>query len=195
MIRILWLIANRMFCLSRREFSREFDPGTGRSQLVRIEQRIYAPNAFIVSCFVLFAVVYYGVLSLPLTFVLSGRWTLAHWPALIVLALNSTYRFILKFHERLATKLDWDQPVGRESPSTRATAVAIGFAAGFSSGSLADWLVAGGQFTDLGLGMALLVGIAEAVMNGQKIGGGAMYDEIGSPVIEEYRKVVSKDKI
>jgi hypothetical protein len=195
LIRIIlkvWSVANGFFCLTRREYVHEKDSQTGQGQLVCIEQRINNPDALIVLFFLLFAVVYYGVFSLPLTLMMSGGWTLAHWPALVVLALNSTYRLVLKWHERIGAILEWEHPVGRESNSTRVVAVLIGFTAGFGSGLLADWLVNGGQLTDTGIGIAALVGVAESVWNGKRIGGGKMYDEIESPEIEERRIVISQ---
>lgn len=177
------MTANAPFRLQRFETELSRDPATNELRLAKTDYMIEAPDVILVLFMFIFACVYYGLLSLPVTWLMSSQITLKYWPAIIVLAVNSTYRFVLKYQERAASLVDWGEPVGRETKLRWIIAISIGFLAGTGSGVLADWLVSGGQFTTKGLGFAALLGLAEMTWNGKRIGGGVMYDEVEKPEV------------
>ncbi|MCA9275247.1 MAG: hypothetical protein KDA29_04400 [Phycisphaerales bacterium] len=182
-IQFVWNKANAPFRLNRFETDLYRDPTSGKLRLIKTDYTLDVPDVILVLFMLIFACMYYGVLSVPVTWLLANQITLRHWPAIIVLAVNSTYRFVLKYQERAASLVDWGEPVGRENRFRWVIAVLVGFLAGTSSGVLADWLIGRGQFTAQGLGFAALLGLAEMVWNGKRIGGGALYDEVETPEV------------
>ena len=189
-VECLYRATSSCFWITHTDVIEEFEDQSGERRLVRIEHRIDQLDSILVSFTFIFACVYYALLSLPVTWMIAGQITMRHWPAIVILAINSTYRFVLKYQERIASLVDWDHPVGRESRWRMSMAVLIGFLAGVGSGFLADWLIAGGKFTPQGIGFALILGTAEMIWNGKRIGGGAMYDEVEKPEVLEFKSVV-----
>lgn len=194
-IRYVWNKANAPFRLSRFETELYRDPTSGKLRLIKTDYMMEVPDVILVLFMFIFACVYYAVLSVPVTWLLANQITLRQWPAVIILAVNSTYRFVLKYQERAASLVDWGEPVGRETKLRWLIAVLVGFLAGAGSGVLADWLTAQGQFTSKGLGFAVLLGVAEMVWNGKRIGGGIMYDEVEKPdiVVRKTNIIVLED--
>lgn len=194
-IRFIWMLANAPFRLRRFETDLYRDPATNEMRLTKTDYIMEVPDVILVLFMFFFACVYYGLLSLPVTWLITNQITLRQWPAVIILAVNSTYRFVLKYQERAASLVDWGEPVGRETKLRWVIAVLVGFLAGAGSGVLADWLTAQGQFTPKGLGFAVLLGVAEMVWNGKRIGGGIMYDEVEKPdiVVRKTNIVVLED--
>ena len=190
LVRFIWMLANAPFRLRRFETDLYRDPATNEMRLTKTDYMMEVPDVILVLFMFIFACVYYAVLSVPVTWLLANQITLRQWPAILVLGVNSTYRFVLKYQERAASLVDWGEPVGRESKPRCVTAILIGFLAGAGSGVLADWLTSYGQFTPKGLGFAALLGVAEMVWNGKRIGGGVMYDEVEMPQV-----VVNKSNI
>jgi len=182
-VRFIWMLANAPFRLRRFETDLYRDPATNEMRLTKTDYMMEVPDVILVLFMFFFACVYYGLLSLPVTWLISNQFTLRQWPAIIILAVNSTYRFVLKYQERAASLVDWGEPVGRETKLRWVIAVLVGFLAGASSGVLADWLTSYGQFTPQGVGLAVLLGVAEMVWNGKRVGGGIMYDEVEKPDI------------
>jgi len=182
-VRFIWVLANAPFRLRRFETDMYRDPATNEMRLTKTDYMMEVPDVILVLFMFFFACVYYGLLSLPVTWLISNQFTLRQWPAIIILAVNSTYRFVLKYQERAASLVDWGEPVGRETKLRWVIAVLVGFLAGASSGVLADWLTSYGQFTPQGVGLAVLLGVAEMVWNGKRVGGGIMYDEVEKPDI------------
>ncbi|MFG0300387.1 MAG: hypothetical protein ACF8K1_12365 [Phycisphaerales bacterium JB047] len=189
-VRFVWMLANAPYRLRRVETDLYRDPSSNEMRLTKTDYMMEVPDAFLVLFMFIIACVYYGLLSLPVTWLVSNQITLRQWPAILILGVNSTYRFVLKYQERAASLVDWGDPVGRESKPRWVTAILIGFLAGAGSGVLADWLTSNGQFTPKGLGFAALLGVAEMVWNGKRIGGGVMYDEVEMPQV-----VVKKSNI
>lgn len=195
LVRFIWMLANAPFRLRRFETDLYRDPATNEMRLTKTDYVMEVPDVILVLFMFIVACVYYGLLSLPVTWLITNQITLRQWPAVIILAVNSTYRFVLKYQERAASLVDWGEPVGRESKLRWLIAVLVGFLAGAGSGVLADWLTAQGQFTPKGLGFAVLLGVAEMVWNGKRIGGGIMYDEVEKPdiVVRKTNIIVLED--
>lgn len=186
MLRLLgfvWRQANVCFRVCRYETELRRDQESGELSLVKIDYEFVAPDVILVLMMFVFAVVYYGALSLPLIWLQAGVFTVVHWPAFLILATNSSFRFVLKYRERAASLLDWTEPVGRERRGVWLLAVFVGLLAGLGSGLLADWLITKGNFSLYGIVTAGLVGIAEMILSGKRIGGGAMYDEVERPEV------------
>lgn len=150
---------------------------------MKIDHEFVAPDVIMVLMMFAFAVVYYGALSLPVVWLQAGVFTLVHWPAVLILAMNSSFRFVLKYRERAASLLDWTEPVGRERRVVWLLAVLVGLLAGLCSGLLADWLVTTGSPSAQGVIFAGLLGVAEMIWNGKRIGGGGFYDEVERPEV------------
>lgn len=195
LVRFIWMLANAPFRLRRFETDLYRDPATNEMRLTKTDYVMEVPDVILVLFMFIVACVYYGLLSLPVTWLITNQITLRQWPAVIILAVNSTYRFVLKYQERAASLVDWGEPVGRESKLRWLIAVLVGFLAGAGSGVPADWLTAQGQFTPKGLGFAVLLGVAEMVWNGKRIGGGIMYDEVEKPdiVVRKTNIIVLED--
>ena len=186
-----WSTMNNPFWLTRREYSQEVDLN-GNPYLVRIERTVLEPGFLYAVFMFLIACLYYFILSIPVIHFTAQKFTIVHWPSVLILAGNSTYRFVLKYHERLALVLEWNDEVGRESSLRKAWTMFVGFVAGISSGLLADWLISGGQFTPMGISLSCMLGVAEMVWNGKRLAGGAAYDHIEVPQVHEVRTVVNK---
>lgn len=190
LIGIVWRNANAYFRVCRYETEVRRDQQSGELTLIKIDYEFVAPDVIMVLMMFVFAVVYYGALSLPVVWLQAGVFTLVHWPAVLILATNSSFRFVLKYRERSASLLDWTEPVGRERRVVWLLAVLVGLLAGLGSGLIADSLVTKGSFSLYGMVTAGMLGIAEMIWNGKRIGGGALYDEVEQPEV-----VVRRTKI
>lgn len=186
----LWCFVSAPFWLTRREFVQEIDPQSDSSCVVCVKRSVLEPGVLHAAFMFLFGCMYYFVLSVPVTYITAQKFTMVYWPSVLILAANSTFRFTLKYHERLAMILDWNEAVGRESYLRRAGIIFVGLAAGLSAGLSADWLISGSQFTPAGVGFACVLGVAEMIWNGKRIGGGAAYDHIELPQVHEVRTIV-----
>jgi hypothetical protein len=173
----IWSAINSPFWLTHTEVVREGD------RVFRIEYIARAPGAPAALLQFGFSAVYYTVLGIPVTAMLNQGFTLSHWPAMLVLAANSTLRFIVKYHERISQHIDWPYPVGRESRLVLGVMVLIGAFAGFCAGLWADHLVFGG-LTNQGLGFAFLLAFVEGMWNARRVGGGRAYGSIEPPPVE-----------
>lgn len=149
----------------------------------RVEEIVRAPGLVLALVQFGFALVYYTVLAIPVTAMLNQSVTLGYWPAMMVLAGNSMLRFTLKYQERISQLIDWPHAIGRESKFVWGYMMVVGAGSGLAAGLWADHLVSG-VITLPGLGIAILLAMAEGFWNTNRVGGGRAYDVVEPPAIE-----------